>query len=420
MSDLTNDIFFYDENGSNRADYSNILIEYILNQSDENENDDVLPEEIDKIINTLNTPSGLWEIYQTIIERRKKNPESFQTWDEFDEKDSINKEILNRYINNNLFTIYEANNTQSSTSQTSSTQSSNSQTSSTQGSNSQTSSTQGSNSQTSSTQGSNSQTSSTQGSNSQTSSTQSNNSQTSSTQSNNSQPLNLTLHTVSSFSIGTNPKTLKNLFKIRNSYNDFYYKLKFVNQLAKEHDLNYKGANQQKKINNRFKKRTQIEIDEVTNHVANSIYPVLITILGIFTAITFSIFGGIVTINSISSNLKISSKNPQNLGNLLIGAAVLGLLLFGIITVLFAGISKVTKRDFKLPLLLNIIVLATLTAMFLIGYIFIFTVNGKWQWNKNIVPLLSGISSIGVVLLVYIGIFIFYKIYRHKFLNKNR
>lgn len=359
MSDLTNDIFFYDENGWNRADYSNILIEYILNQSDENENDDVLPEEIDKIINTLNTPSGLWEIYQTIIERRKKNPESFQTWDEFDEKDSINKEILNRYINNNLHTIYEANNTQSS----------------------------------------NSQTSSTQGSNSQTSSTQGNNSQTSSTQSNNSQPLNLTLHTVSSFSIGTNPKTLKNLFKIRNSYNDFYYKLKFVNQLAKEHDLNYKGANQQKKINNRFKKRTQIEIDEVTNHVANSIYPVLITILGIFTAITFSIFGGIVTINSISSNLKISSKNPQNLGNLLIGAAVLGLLLFGIITVLFAGISKVTKRDFKLPLLLNIIVLATLTAMFLIGYIFIFTVNGKWQWNKNI----------GVVLLVYIGIFIFTK-----------
>ena len=378
MSDLTNDIFFYDENGSNRADYSNILIDYILNQS--NENDDVLPEEIDKIINTLNTPSGLWEIYQTIIERRKKNPESFQTWDEFDEKDSINKEILNRYINNNLFTTFEANNTQSSNSQTSSTQSSNSQTSSTQGSNSQTSSTQGSNSQTSSTQG------------------------------NNSQPLNLTLHTVSSFSIETNPKTLKNLFKIRNSYNDFYYKLKFVNQLAKEHDLNYKGANQQKKINNRFKKRTQIEIDEVTNHVANSIYPVLITILGIFTAITFSIFGGIVTINSISSNLKISSKNPQNLGNLLIGAAVLGLLLFGIITVLFAGISKVTKRDFKLPLLLNIIVLATLTAMFLIGYIFIFTVNGKWQWNKNI----------GVVLLVYIGIFIFYKIYRHKFLNKNR
>lgn len=389
MSDLTNDIFFYDENGSNLADYSNILIDYILNQS--NENDDALPEEIDKIINTLNTPSGLWEIYQTIIERRKKNPESFQTWDEFDEKDSINKEILNRYINNNLFTTYEANNTQSSNSQTSSTQSSNSQTSSTQGSNSQTSSTQGSNSQ------------------------------TSSTQSNNSQPLNLTLHTVSSFSIETNPKTLKNLFKIRNSYNDFYYKLKFVNQLAKEHDLNYKGANQQKKINNRFKKRTQIEIDEVTNHVANSIYPVLITILGIFTAITFSIFGGIVTINSISSNLKISSKNPQNLGNLLIGAAVLGLLLFGIITVLFAGISKVTKRDFKLPLLLNIIVLATLTAMFLIGYIFIFTVNGKWQWNKNIVPLLSGISSIGVVvLLVYIGIFIFYKIYRHKFLNKNR
>ena len=372
MSDLTNDIIFYDEDGSNRTEYSNILIEYILNQSDEN--DDVLPEEIDKIINTLNTPSGLWEIYQTIIERRKKNPESFQTWDEFDEKDSINKEILNGYINNNLFTNNEVSNTQSS----------------------------------------NSQTSSTQGSNSQTGSTQGSNSQTSSTQSNNSQPLNPPLHTVSSFSIGTNSKNLKNLFKIRNSYNDFYYKLKFVNQLAKEHDLNYEGANQQKKINNRFKKRTQIEIDEVTNHVANSIYPVLITILGIFTAITFSIFGGIVTINSISSNLKISSKNPQNLGNLLIGAAVLGLLLFGIITVLFAGISKVTKRDFKLPLLLNIIVLATLTVMFLIGYIFIFTVNGKWQWNKNIVPLPSGISSIGVVLLVYIGIFIFYKIYRHK------
>ena len=114
----------------------------------------------------------------------------------------------------------------------------------------------------------------------------------------------------------------------------------------------------------------------IANKVKSGIYPESIKNLGIFTAITFAIFGGINTINSISSNLHISSSNPQNLGNLLIAAAVLGIVLFGVIMVLFAGIAKITEKDYKLPLLLNISIISTLTVMFLVGCIFTFTANG--------------------------------------------
>lgn len=146
----------------------------------------------------------------------------------------------------------------------------------------------------------------------------------------------------------------------------------------------------------------------------SSIYPEFITILGIFTAITFAIFGGINTISSISSNLKISSKSPQSLGNLLIGAAVLGIVLFGIITVLLAGISKIIDKEYKFPLILNISIIATLTAMFLVGCIFTFTANGGWYINQNTIPLPRVVFSIIVVIVVYRITYIFYKKYKSK------
>ncbi|RMC49754.1 hypothetical protein [Lactobacillus sp. ESL0228] len=138
------------------------------------------------------------------------------------------------------------------------------------------------------------------------------------------------------------------------------------------------------------------KLDKYTKKL-DGVYSEFITILGIFTAITFAIFGGINTINSISSNLNISSNSPQNLGNLLIGAAVLGIVLFGIITVLFAGIAKITKKGYNLPPLLTISVLAIISAMFMIGLVFTFLAS---NWNLTIWP--QFIISVVVIIAVVI------------------
>lgn len=177
-------------------------------------------------------------------------------------------------------------------------------------------------------------------------------------------------------------------------------------------NLNTELQSTNTKINNQDK--------DIVNKIKSNIYTDFIAILGIFTAITFAIFGGINTINSISSNLHISSSNPQNLGNLLLAAAVLGIVLFGVIMVLFAGIAKIAEKDYKLPLLLNISIISTLTVMFLVGCIFTFTANGGWHWNQNTIPLPRVVFSIIVVVTVYFIAFHFYRKYKLKHLSDKK
>lgn len=181
---------------------------------------------------------------------------------------------------------------------------------------------------------------------------------------------------------------IKNLHRIREINSDFYYKLAFIfSIITNKNSINqntetYNKVNDPKNGIEALSKKISEQSEELQtfeknleNNIKNNIYSEFITILGIFTAITFAIFGGINTINSISSNLNISSNNPQNLGNLLIGAAVLGIVLFGIITVLFAGIAKITGKDYNLSPLLTIPVIAIISAMFLIGLVFTFLAN---------------------------------------------
>ncbi len=213
----------------------------------------------------------------------------------------------------------------------------------------------------------------------------------------------------------------RGLWEIHEENLSFYYKLGFIYTEVKNSIDNSNHCDQLEgrhtdlvRYVNRLNSNLINDDNIIANKVKSSIYPEFITILGIFTAITFAIFGGINTISSISSNLKISSKSPQSLGNLLIGAAVLGIVLFGIITVLFAGISKIIDKEFKFPLILNISIIATLTAMFLVGCIFTFTANGGWYINQNTIPLTSVVFSIIVVIVVYRITYIFYKKYKSK------
>ena len=84
------------------------------------------------------------------------------------------------------------------------------------------------------------------------------------------------------------------------------------------------------KINNASNK-TEIKIKK-------EIYPQFITILGIFTAITFAIFGGMNLLSNLFKNMR---NTHASLGQALILASIFGFTLWGLIEILFLWISKI-------------------------------------------------------------------------------
>lgn len=78
-------------------------------------------------------------------------------------------------------------------------------------------------------------------------------------------------------------------------------------------------------------KETEIKIKK-------EIYPQFITILGIFTAITFAIFGGMNLLSNLFKNMR---NTHASLGQALILASIFGFTLWGLIEILFLWISQI-------------------------------------------------------------------------------
>lgn len=198
---------------------------------------------------------------------------------------------------------------------------------------------------------------------------------------------------------------LTKFLKVKQLCPDFYYKLQLfcstlasvkitasADMIASVDVTRYEMESQKEEL------KTYAET--TVSDIKSDIYTNFIAILGIFTAITFAIFGGIQAIGSITSNLDISLNNPESLGNLLICASILGIFLYGIITVLFAGfagIDKLTEKAWSLPFTLNILIIGVLAAMFLIGCIYSFL--SKNVWSIRITPRFS-LSLVVIVLVV--------------------
>ena len=102
---------------------------------------------------------------------------------------------------------------------------------------------------------------------------------------------------------------------------------------------------------------------DIFKKINETIYPQFITILGIFTAITFAIFGGMNLLSNLFQNIK---STHASLGQALILVAVFNLCLWGIIELLFNWISKITNAKNK-----NINKYK-LTALFILLCLFIF------------------------------------------------
>ena len=85
-------------------------------------------------------------------------------------------------------------------------------------------------------------------------------------------------------------------------------------------------------------------IIEAENNIKKELYPEFIAILGIFTAITFAIFGGMNLLSNLFQNMR---STHASLGQALILASIFGFTVLGIIEILFIWISEInlTKVD---------------------------------------------------------------------------
>ena len=147
---------------------------------------------------------------------------------------------------------------------------------------------------------------------------------------------------------------------------DFYYKIIFLYKInyndnlidAKKYNNIYSQLNENKRelyLLNKNRKDIKSKINEqdykienmeqtILNKIKEDVYPEFITILGIFTAITFAIFGGMNLLSNLFQNMR---STHASLGQALILASIFGFTLWGLIEILFIWISKInlTKVD---------------------------------------------------------------------------
>lgn len=198
-----------------------------------------------------------------------------------------------------------------------------------------------------------------------------------------------------------NPFT-KKMDLIKNNYQDLFYGLEMYTDLIRSNNytemikylddkkvdlftqqealekkqtlLSNNSSTQEDKINKQEKiiEDQQHNLQKTTWKI-NSIYSEFITILGIFTAITFAIFGGMNLLTDLFKNI---GSTPASLGQTLILAAVFGLIMWGITELLFYWISKIkgitdSTKD-KNKKWFNCIALIVLVSILILG-ILLFT-----------------------------------------------
>ena len=116
------------------------------------------------------------------------------------------------------------------------------------------------------------------------------------------------------------------------------------------------------------------EFEEIQD-TKSKIYTDFITILGIFTAITFAIFGGLQLIGTSLGNLK-GFVTIKNVGGILIIASVILLSVYLILMALVVGLSKLLSRNknerYKFTGKVTVCIIGTIVGLFLIGCLFVF------------------------------------------------
>lgn len=168
------------------------------------------------------------------------------------------------------------------------------------------------------------------------------------------------------------------LLKINKENLSFYYKLGFIYAEVKN-DID--NSNYYKELKgrhmdlirdvNRLSSNLAREDNVIADKVKSDIYPEFITILGIFTAITFAIFGGMNLLTNLFKNM---GRTSASLGQTLILAAIFGLIMWGITLLLFYWISTIKKDQTRTfyknwGFWLNILFIVLIAVILIIGII---------------------------------------------------
>ena len=103
-------------------------------------------------------------------------------------------------------------------------------------------------------------------------------------------------------------------------------------------DIESKITNQKEDIESKITNQKE----NILSEIKSLIYPEIITILGIFTAITFAIFGGMNLLSNLFQNIR---STHASLGQALILVSIFGFTLWGLIEILFIWISRINLTN---------------------------------------------------------------------------
>lgn len=130
----------------------------------------------------------------------------------------------------------------------------------------------------------------------------------------------------------------------------------------------------QKKYINKNIKLANDELEEIQD-TKSKIYTDFITILGIFTAITFATFGGLQLIGDVLKGVA-GSVNATEIGGVLIVSAVILLATYLILIALMVGLSKLisgsNEKRYKFTGIVTFCIILVIVILFTVGCVFYF------------------------------------------------
>ena len=131
-----------------------------------------------------------------------------------------------------------------------------------------------------------------------------------------------------------------------------------------------------------IEEKTEHTDEKIENKIKSNVYSEFITILGIFTAITFAIFGGMNLLTDLFKNM---GRTSASLGQTLILAAIFGLIMWGITLLLFYWISTIKKDQTRTfyknwGFWLNVLFIVLIAGILFIGIILFTGQQISVQW----------------------------------------
>lgn len=163
-------------------------------------------------------------------------------------------------------------------------------------------------------------------------------------------------------------------------------------------------ANQRSEINEQrgFLEDIRREFRKVQD-LKHNIYTDFISILGIFTAITFATFGGLQLLGNVFGNVKFYS--TVNIGSVMMLGAIYLIGTYFLLVALLKGVSGLTGRRYNTPFRTRYVMVYTFSAIFLFGLLYahkswilkFLSING---WRKWALLALVGVVILGLPILL--------------------